>query len=176
MTWVDGFVVLTLGVAFWGGYRNGVIAEAIGMVAIIAAWVLAGGFAGMMAPAIGKTLGLAPASAHLASFWLLFLFAFAVTRALGWFAERSVSKPVLKVAGGVGGGLVASAKAVLALWLILFIGLFFPIAPDVRTTLRDSPSVRLIESLDKPAYAAIYASLPWRARPFAHLFLKNHHL
>ncbi len=176
MTWADGLVFLTLAVAFWGGYRSGVVREAIGMVAIIVAWALAGAFAGSMSPALEQGLGLSPASAHLAGFWLLFLFVFGVTRAAGWVVERFTGKPLLKVLSGVGGGIVACAKAVLALWLILFIALFFPIAKDVRVTLASSPTVKAIASLDGPAYAMLTASLPPRARPFAHLVLDHHHL
>jgi uncharacterized membrane protein required for colicin V production len=176
VTWADGLVVLTLAVAFWGGYRSGVVREAVGMLAIILAWALAGAFAGAMGPTFQAHFGLSPASAHLVSFWLLFLFVFGATRAAGWAVERVTARPVLKVASGIGGGFVACAKAVLALWLILFIALFFPVAPDVRATLSRSPSVVAIEALDKPAYAMLSASLPRRARPLVRLFLDSHHL
>jgi uncharacterized membrane protein required for colicin V production len=176
LTWADGLVILTLIVAFWGGYRNGVVREAIGMLAIIIAWIAAGSFAGLMSPTMEKTFGLSQASGHLASFWLLFLFVFAATRAAGWAIEKITAKPVLKFASGIGGGFVSCAKAVLALWLVLFIALFFPIAQDVRATLKLSPTVTAIEALDRPVYAMLEESLPSRARPFARLFLDKHHL
>jgi uncharacterized membrane protein required for colicin V production len=176
MTWADGLVALTLAVAFWGGYRAGVVREAIGMVAIILAWVAAGAFAGTMSPALQKTLGLSPASAHLVGFWLLFLFTFAATRAAGWAFERVTAQPVLRIVSGIGGGIVACAKAVLVLWLVLFIALFFPIAKDVRTLLKRSPSVQMIEALDRPAYAMLTASLPPRTHAFVRMFLVHHHL
>jgi len=176
MTWADGLVALTLAVAFWGGYRAGVVREAIGMVAIILAWVAAGAFAGTMSPALQNILGLSPASAHLVAFWLLFLFTFAAARAAGWAFERVTAQPVLRIASGIGGGIVACAKAVLVLWLILFIALFFPIAKDVRTILKRSPSVEMIEALDRPAYAMLTASLPPRTHAFVRMFLDHHHL
>jgi len=176
MTWADGLVGLTLAVAFWGGYRAGVVREAIGMVAIILAWVAAGAFAGTMSPALQNILGLSPASAHLVGFWLLFLFTFAAARAAGWAFERVTAQPVLRIASGIGGGIVACAKAVLLLWLILFIALFFPIANDVRTILKRSPSVEMIEALDRPAYAMLTASLPPRTHAFVRMFLDHHHL
>ncbi|HEV2037870.1 MAG TPA: CvpA family protein [Candidatus Eremiobacteraceae bacterium] len=172
----DWLVALTLAVAFWGGYRSGVVREAIGMLALIIAWSLAGTFAGTMSPALQKNVGLSPASSHLASFWLLFLFVFGATRAAGWVVERMTAQPALRVVSGIGGGIVACAKAILALWLVLFVALFFPIAPDVRATLRKSPTVAAIEALDRPAYAMLIASLPHRARPFVRVFLDHHHL
>lgn len=176
MTWADWLVLLTLAVAFWGGYRSGLIRESIGLASIIVAAVVAGSLAGAVTPNIQKGFGLPTASAHLLGFWSLFLVAFAVTRLAGWAAERAVAIPVLKVASGFGGGAVACVKAVLALWCILFVALFFPMARDVRTTLRGSPTVRMIEGLDAPAYAIIEGSLPGNARPWARLFLKHHHL
>jgi uncharacterized membrane protein required for colicin V production len=176
MTWADGLLALTLAVAFWGGYRSGVVREAVGMLAIILAWVLAGAFAGTMGPTFETHFGLSTASAHLVAFWLLFLFVFGAARAFGWVLERMTAQPVLRVASGIGGGFVACAKAVLALWLILFIALFFPIAPDVRATLARSPGVVAIEALDKPAYAMLSEALPRRTRPLVRLFLDRHHL
>ena len=176
MTWADVLVALTLAVAFWGGYRAGVVREAIGMLAIILAWVAAGAFAGTMSPALQKTLGLSPASAHLVGFWLVFLFTFAVTRAAGWALERVTAQPVLRIASGIGGGIVACAKALLVLWLVLFVALFFPIAKDVRAILKRSPTVETIEVLDRPAYAMLTASLPQRTHPFVRMFLDHHHL
>ena len=176
MTWADGLVALTLAVAFWGGYRSGMVREAIGMIALVAAWALAGASAGSMTPAMQAVLRVSPAAAHLAAFWLLFLFVFAATRAAGWLAERITAKPVLRVVNRIGGGMVACAKGVLALWLVLFVALFFPVAPEVRSTLRASPSVDVIETLDGPAYAMLTASLPGRARPFVRAFLNRHHL
>lgn len=176
MTWADWLVLLTLAVAFWGGYRGGIVRESIGLASIIVAGVVAGTLAGPLTPGFQKNFALEPASAHLVAFWLLFLVAFAVTRLAGWAAERATALPALKIASGLGGGLVACVKAVLALWCILFVALFFPIAPDVRATLRDSPSVRVIESLDASAYAMIEGALPGRAQPWARLFLRRHRL
>ncbi len=106
----------------------------------------------------------------------MFLFTFAVTRAAGWAFERVTAKPVLRVVSGIGGGIVACAKAVLVLWLVLFIALFFPIAHDVRTILRNSPTVKIVEALDRPAYAMLTASLLPRTHAFVRMFLDHHHL
>jgi uncharacterized membrane protein required for colicin V production len=176
VTWADWLILLTLAVAFWGGYRSGVLRESIGLASIIVAAFVAGALAGPVTPPIQRDYAVAPASAHLIAFWSLFLVAFALVRLAGWAAERTIAAPAFKVASGLGGGVVACAKAVLALWAILFVALFFPIAPDVRTTLRASPTVRLIEGLDAPAYAILEGSLTGNARYWARVFLKHHHL
>jgi hypothetical protein len=163
-------------VAFWGGYRSGAVREAVTLVAIFVGWLVAGSLAAGGASVIHRHFGLPPASAHLASFWLIFLLAFAVTRVAGWAAERTVYTPLTKTVSGIGGGLVACVKAALILWLILFIALFFPLAPDVRTALRASPTARWIEAVDAPAYGLIIQALPGRTRPVGRFILKRHHL
>jgi uncharacterized membrane protein required for colicin V production len=176
MNWIDALIVLTLAVAFWGGYRAGVVRELIGLVAIVLAWVLAGAFAGPFADALGQQWHVSIAVAHLIGFWLLFLVVFAGVRALGWLLERAASLPIIKVVSGVGGGLVAAAKAVLLLWFALFVALFFPISGDVRDAMRSSPSARAIDALDAPAYAMLEGALPKPVRVVAATILKHHRL
>lgn len=176
MNWVDALVILTMAVAFWGGYRAGVVRELIGLIAIVLAWVLAGAFAGPFSESLGRDWGLSVSVAHLIGFWLLFLIVFAAIRAVGWLLERVASLPIIKVVSGIGGGIVASAKAVLLLWIVLFVSLFFPIAGDVRGAMRASPLARAIDSLDVPAYAMLESALPRDTRPFANDFLKHHRL
>ncbi|MBC5805390.1 MAG: CvpA family protein [Candidatus Eremiobacter antarcticus] len=176
LTWADGLVALTLGVAFWGGYRSGLIREIVGIAAVIVSWLAAGLFAGSLAATLQSTYALGTGSSHLLAFWLLFLLIFAAVRAAGWVSERFASLPGLRIASGISGGAVACAKAVLLLWLVIFVALFFPIAPDVRSVLRSSPTVEAIETLNGPAYAMIGEALPHGVRPFGRLILKRHRL
>jgi len=178
VTWPDVLVLVTLVVAFVSGYRNGVIREFIDLGSIILAWVAAGALAGTLAAGLSPSWHLAAASAHLIAFWILFLTVFVALRALGWALDRFTKLPVLRVVSGAGGGIVAMAKGVLILWLILFIALFFPIAPDVREALRHSKSVPMIELLDRPAIALINQSVPfpWYTRPIVNSTLRHHHL
>lgn len=178
MTWPDVLVFLTLAVAFWGGYRNGVIREVIDLGSIVLSWLLAGAMAGTLADGIGPAWHLKPATAHLVAFWILFLVFFVAFRALGWFLERFSKLPVLKIASGIGGGLVSCVKAILVIWLVLFVALFFPMASDVRDALKSSYSIPIIELLDGPALAMIDKSMPfpWYTRPFIEPTLRRHHL
>lgn len=176
MTWADALVIATLLVAFWGGYRAGFISEIIDLAAIAAAWLAAGALAGTVAAGIGAQWRLGPGVAHLIAFWLLFLVVFVAVRALGWLLERFARLPLVSIASGLGGGLAAAAKAVLLLWLILFVALFFPISLDVREVLGRSPTIRTIELLNLPVEAFIDQSLPAFARPVSREILKHHHL
>ncbi|HEU5480295.1 MAG TPA: CvpA family protein, partial [Candidatus Tumulicola sp.] len=159
-----------------GGYRAGVVRELIGLAAILIAWLLAGAFAGPFSDSLGIQLGVSVPVAHLIGFWLLFLVVFAAVRAGGWLLEKFASLPIIKIVSGIGGGIVASAKAVLLLWLLLFVALFFPISADVRAAMRASPSARAIDALDTPAYAMLESALPRTVRVVAGSILKHHRL
>ncbi|HXW76389.1 MAG TPA: hypothetical protein VEJ20_03175, partial [Candidatus Eremiobacteraceae bacterium] len=94
----------------------------------------------------------------------------------GWVLERAAKLPIVKVASGIGGGLVACAKAVLLLWCILFVALFFPISPEIRAALRASPSARTVDALDIPAYAMIEHAMPRPVRVVTDSILKHHRI
>ncbi len=176
MNWVDALVALTLLAAFWGGFRNGLVREVIGLAAVVLAWFAATAFVAGAADWIGAQWGLAPAVSRVAGFWAVFLAAFVLVRALGWLLEKITKLPVISIASGLGGGVVASIKALVLLWAILFVALFFKMDPQVRAALRSSPSATLIESFDAPVVAAIDAALPKVTRPVWHVVMHNHRL
>jgi membrane protein required for colicin V production len=167
---------LTLAAAFWGGYRNGLVRELVGLAAVVLAWVAASAFANQAAEWITLQWVLPASVARVAAFWVVFLAVFVGIRALGWLLERVTKLPVISVVSGVGGGLAASLKALVLLWVILFVALFFPVDRDVRTALKESPSATFIESFDAPVTAAIDAALPRLARPVWHVVMRKHHL
>lgn len=176
MNWVDTLVALTILAAFLGGYRNGVVRELIGLAAVVLAWFAAAAFAGAISDWFALEYNFAPSVARVAAFWSVFLATFVVVRTLGWLLERFTALPVISIASGVGGGLVASVKAVVLLWAILFIALFFPMDRQVRVALRASWSATLVESFDGPVISAIDAALPKFARPVWHVVMRNHRL
>jgi membrane protein required for colicin V production len=176
MNWVDILVALTLLAAFWGGYRNGLVREVIGLAAVVLAWLAATAFASAATDWISAQWTVAPAVARVAAFWAVFLLAFVAVRALGWLLERVTKLPVISIVSGIGGGLVSGIKALVLLWAILFVALFFPMDKEVREALRQSPSATLIESFDGPVVAAIDAALPKVTRPVWHIVMKKHRL
>jgi membrane protein required for colicin V production len=176
VNWVDALVILTLAAAFWGGYRNGLVRELVGLAAVILAWIAASAFANPTADWIATQWALSPSVARVAAFWAVFLAVFVAIRAAGWLLERITKLPVINVASGIGGGLAACLKASVLLWAILFVALFFPMDNDVRTALKNSPSANYIESFDAPVTAAIDAALPKLARPVWHVVMKRHRL
>lgn len=176
MNWVDILVALTLLAAFWGGYRNGLVREVIGLAAVVLAWFAATAFATGTSDWIAAQWNFSPAVARVAAFWSVFLAAFVVVRALGWLLERVTKLPVISIVSGIGGGLVSAVKALVLLWAVLFVALFFPMDAQVREALRESPSAEVIESFDGPVVAAIDAALPKVTRPVWHVVMKKHKL
>jgi membrane protein required for colicin V production len=176
MNWVDILVALTLLAAFWGGYRNGLVREVIGLAAVVLAWFAATAFASAASDWLSAQWAVSPTVARVIAFWSVFLFAFVAVRALGWLLEHITKLPVVSIVSGIGGGLVSSVKVLVLLWAVLFVALFFPMDQQVRQALRQSPSAMLIESFDAPVVAAIDAALPKVTRPVWHIVMKKHRL
>jgi membrane protein required for colicin V production len=176
VNWVDALVILTLAAAFWGGYRNGLVRELVGLAAVVLAWFAAVAFAGPAAEWIAGHWALSPSVARVAAFWTVFLGVFVAIRAAGWLLDRVTKLPVLNIVSGIGGGLAACVKALILLFVILFVALFFPVDRDLRAALKTSPSATFIASFDEPVTAAIDAALPKLARPIWHVVMKRHHL
>jgi len=107
VNWVDALVFLTLAAAFWGGYRNGLVRELIGLAAVVLAWFAAVAFANPMSDWIATVWTLAPSVARVAAFWAVFLVVFVGVRAAGWLLERIAKLPVINIVSGIGGGLAA---------------------------------------------------------------------
>jgi membrane protein required for colicin V production len=174
--WVDALIILTLAAAFWGGFRNGLVRELVGLAAVVLAWIAAAAFANPAADWIATQWTLSPSVARVVAFWTVFLIVFVGVRAAGWLLERITKLPVINILSGVGGGLVSCAKSLVLLWAILFVALFFPVDNDVRSALKTSHGAMFIEAFDEPVTAAIDAALPKLARPVWHVVMKKHHL
>ena len=176
MTWIDGLGLLTFGVAFYCGWRAGLIAEffdagslAVGL--IVAAW-LAGGLAAGLPP----DWPLSDPARHLLAFWVLLLAVYALMRVAGWFAVRWRDRPGAKWIGGVGGGLIAVAKVLVAFFVILYLALFLPIDAQIRDTLRKSPLAVRLDALFPPINDAFIAMAPRYDKLVIRPIMKAHRL
>jgi membrane protein required for colicin V production len=176
VSWPDIFVFLTLVIGFWAGYRSGFFREASVLAALFLGLLVAGYLAGVLAAMLVFWRGLSPAALHLIAYWLLFLFVFAAVRALGYLLERIQLPSILGFISRICGGLVSCLKAAFALWLILFVALFFPMDKDVRAALRASPSARAIDSVNPGVNDVLEQATPALVRPLAALVLKHHRL
>jgi uncharacterized membrane protein required for colicin V production len=160
VTWIDGLALLTLGVGFYCGWRAGLVAEFFDAGSLVVGAVVAGWLASALASGLPPTWPLSDASRHLMAFWLVFLVAYALMRVLGWFAVAYRDLSGAKIVRGVGGGLIAVAKVLVAFFVVLYLALFLPIDQQVRDTLRHSPIAIRLDAYFPPINDAFIAMAP----------------
>jgi len=160
MTWIDGLAIVTMGVAFYCGWRAGWIAEFFDAGSLAIGLVVAGWLSGAFASGLPPTWPLTEAARHLFAFWVIFLFVYAIMRVIGWFAVHYRDRLDVKWIGGIGGGLIAVAKVIVAFFVILYLSLFLPVDVQVRDTLRKSPIAMKLDSYFPPINDAFITATP----------------
>jgi uncharacterized membrane protein required for colicin V production len=176
IVWPDIIIFIVVAIATYKGYRRGFVSEIGGAVAVTAALVTPWFYNGSLDPQIAALTKLGPGSAHVVGMFatglLTYIVLLIVARVLGTIAKL----PVLGIGNAVGGAAIGFAKGAILLWLVLFVALFFPLSPDIRTDLHQSRFAPYLVSYDAPLEEAILSTIPWFARPFAMPYFRRHHL
>jgi uncharacterized membrane protein required for colicin V production len=176
MTWIDVLAIATLAVAFYAGWRAGLVAEFFDLAALVSAALLATMWSGGFASGLPPTWPLSEASRHVIALWALFLLIYGVIRTLGWLFEHYFDWPGKHWIGRVGGGLIGAIKALLVLFAILYVALFFPIDRQVRDTLRASPIARQFDRYFPRINDAIVNLMPRYDKLIARPLMNAHRL
>jgi hypothetical protein len=82
--------------------------------------------------------------------------------------------PVLGLGNALAGAAIGLLKAAIAIWIVLYIALFFPLSPGVRRELRRSVLIEYITSPNPAVDRAIISTLPTFARPFVRPVFERH--
>jgi hypothetical protein len=88
--------------------------------------------------------------------------------------SRVARLPVIGLGNALGGAAIGVVKAVLGLWVVLYVALFFPLSPDLRGDLHASRLVAYITQDNGRVDALVKGTLPWFVRPFAQPFFNRH--
>jgi uncharacterized membrane protein required for colicin V production len=176
MTWIDGMVLLTVAVAFYCGWRAGLVAEFFDLGSLVVAALLAGMWSGGFASGLPPTWPLSEAARHLMAFWFLFILVYGLVRALGWFVATYRHWRGAFWVSGIGGGLVASVKVLAALFVLLYLALFVPIDPQVRDTLRHSPVAMAFDARYPPINDAVIEMSPRAYRLIVRPYMLHHRI
>ena len=176
MTWIDALAILTLGIAFYCGWRVGLIGEFFDAGSLVGATLLAGLWSGGIAAGLPPTWPLSEAARHLMAFWLLFLFIFAIIRCIGWLIAYRSDWPASTWLNGVGGGLIGAVKALAALFVVLYVALFVPMDAQVRDTLRQSPIAVQLDRFFPPLNDAVVSIAPKYYKLVVRPIMRGHRL
>jgi len=177
MTWIDGLALATLAIAFACGWRAGLVAGFFDVGSLAIAGTLAWLWSPPIAGALPPTWPLSDASRHFLAFWALSLVIYLVVRVLGWFvAGRNRGRPISIWITGIGGGLIGAAKALVTLFVILYLALFLQIDPQLRDTLRHTFIALQFDARYPPMNDALLSMTPATYQKAARPYLHDHRL
>jgi membrane protein required for colicin V production len=131
MNWLDIVIGLFLLLAFFNGYRKGLVMQLIGLAAILLAAVFGGKLAGMIVPELDAIFNMTPQVLLVLSYVIAFAAIFLVAILVGQIIERIVDFVLLGFFNRLFGSIVAAATTVVALSLLLNLVLILDINEQI---------------------------------------------
>ena len=123
------------------GYSRGFVSEVAGAIAIFLALLAPWWYRGAADDTLRQTFHLAPGVAHIVGMILSGIAVYAIVLAAAWIVNRFAKLPLISIANSLAGAAVGIIKSAIFLWFVLFIALFFPLTPGLRSDLHRSKIV-----------------------------------
>lgn len=176
MNWADLVIGAILLAGAYKGFKNGIINELMGIIALACAIWAGFAYGGLWDASIAKATHLGPGSSHALGILMFSAEVYAIVSLVGFFMSRIASLPLIKIGNTFLGACVGLGKTSVFIWAVLYIALFFPLTEDLRRDLHQStlastmmqPNRRLDDSLDE--------ALPDFAKLFAAPYFERHHV
>jgi uncharacterized membrane protein required for colicin V production len=174
IAWPDIAIGAVLILGALKGFKRGFIGELTGFVALafglVAAFIYPGSWDGFAR----DWFHLGPGSAHVVGmivygslvYWLVFT--------VGFVLSRVAKLPIIGLGNGILGAGVGFVKALLFVWVIVYIALFFPLTKDLRADLHQSWFIAVLQAPDERLDGMMRNSLPWFVQPFAGPMFDQH--
>lgn len=174
LTWPD-LVIGVLALIFaLKGWKRGFVAELAGAVAVFVAIAAAIRYPGSLDDLAVRYVHASPGAAHIVGMVVFALAVYLAVMALAWIFGRFAKLPVISLGNSAAGALVGCGKALVGVWAVLYIALFFPLTHDLRNDLRRSAVVSLVTEPNASVDGLMRGALPSFAKPFADPMLRNH--
>ena len=174
MSWPDILIAAIVLIAALKGYKRGFILELSGALALTASLIVPWFYRGALDPFLANLLHVGAGSAHVVAMFLVGLATYVAILLVARALNNVTKLPFLGLGNSIAGGLVGVAKAVVLIWLLLYIALFFPLSPDIRADLHRSVLVGYETQPNDRIDGAIIGTFPWFARPFVHYVFAHH--
>jgi uncharacterized membrane protein required for colicin V production len=172
-TWPDAIIVVVLAATTIKGFSRGFVRELGGALAIAAGLIAPWYYNGAADGQIEAFAHLASGPAHVAGMVLTGIVAYAIVLAIASILNRIAKLPILGTGNALAGAIVGFAKGAILVWFVLFLTLFFPLAPAVRTTLHDSRLVGYFTQFDGIVDTTVQNAIPPFARPLLSPFFNR---
>ena len=174
MTWPDlviGFIALLFALKGW---KRGFVAEIGGFIALAEAIWAAIHYPGTFDAFFRDVVHLGGGSAHVVGMVVFALVVYVALMVISSVLSRIAKLPVIGLGNGAGGALIGVAKAVVGVWVVLYVLLFFPLTRDIRTDFHNSMLVGLVTSENRQIDGMVQGTMPWFVRPLvAPLFARH---
>ena len=138
MSWPDILIAAIVLIAALKGYKRGFILELSGALALAAALIVPWFYRGALDPFLQSVVHLGAGSAHVVAMFLVGLATYVAILLVARALNNVTKLPFLGLGNAIAGALVGVAKAVVLIWLLLYVALFFPLSPDIRADLHRS--------------------------------------
>jgi uncharacterized membrane protein required for colicin V production len=176
IAWPDLLFAAVIALAVFKGYSRGFVKELGGLIAIAAAMIAPWYYNGSADWIIAKYTGIAPPLAHAAGMIGTSIAAYAIVMIVVLIVGAIVKLPILGLGNKIAGAAIGFAKAYALIWAVLFIALYFPLTPAIRTSLHESYLAPFFTAGDSTVDKGVLATVPEFARPFLLPFFANHHV
>lgn len=174
ITWPDIVLAAFALIAALRGWKRGFVGELGGFVALAAGLWMGYRYDGSYDKTIAAITHLGTGSAHVvgmaASAFLVYFVLLAASLLLGRIAKL----PVLGTGNAIAGGALGVVKAALVSWAILYVALFFPLTPDVRSDLRRSQLVAIVTQPNARLDVVLEQQMPDFLRPIIDPLFSRH--
>lgn len=174
VAWPDVVIAFVVLFGVLKGFKRGLVRELTGAIALAFGIAAAFRYPGMWDGFFATALHLAPGSAHVVGIIAYAAAAYAVVLALGSLLALVAKLPLLGIGNAVLGAVVGGAKAVVFMWAVVYVALFFPLSPPVRSDLHRSQLVAMLLRPSEGFDGALRASLPPFMQPFADQLFAGH--
>ncbi len=173
-TWPDlviGGIVLLFTLKGW---KRGFVGEISGAIALGAAFWAALRYPGTLDRYARDLLHLGPGSAHVVGMIVFAAAVYVALLVLAALLSRVAKLPVIGLGNGLGGAAIGLAKALVGIWAVLYVALFFPLDPSLRTDLRRSQAVAFVTGPNRWVDDVVEGTVPSFIRPMVDPVFQQH--
>jgi membrane protein required for colicin V production len=174
VSWPDIVIAAVAVLGAYKGYRSGFVDELTGIIALVAAIVAGFYYNGSWDGTAQHLSNLGVGSSHVLAMLVFAGCFYALVVILGMLLGRIAKLPLLGVVNAILGAAVGLVKALVFVWAILYVALFFPLPQDLRADLHHSAFVNDLTEPNGQLDEKFHDSLPWFAKLFTTPFFNRH--
>lgn len=174
VTWPDlviGGIALIFALKGW---KRGFVAELGGFIALAAAIWAALRYPGVLDAPVHDYLHVNAGSAHVVGMIVFAGVVYLALMVVSAVLSRIARLPIIGVGNSAAGAAVGAVKALVGVWVVLYVLLFFPLTPDLRGDLHASSLVAVVTSENAQIDGVVKGTMPWFIRPLVQPIFARH--